>query len=168
MFVLFLPCLSRYDVHDDDDHDDNGVTLSWYPGVMRRIHTAATWRESTASLNKTDNTESASGKNPHGSEVERIHNSGNNPPALQSLAWTLLHGVQSKATLLMSAKQSQSEQPKQSKVVTCPTFKQHNSVTGPQSKAKLSHIREAQLSNSSKAKLTHVGKAGRSRHMSDK
>ena len=60
---------------------------------MRRIHTAATWRESTASLNKTDNTESASGKNPHGSEVERIHNSGNNPPALQSLAWTLLHGV---------------------------------------------------------------------------
>ena len=175
---------------------------------MRRIHTAATCRESTASLNKTDNTESASGKNPHGSEVERIHNSGNNPPALQSLAWTLLHGVQSKATLLMSAKQSQSEQPKQSKVVTCPqiqqskpklshvckarhgchmsatrskttqlqqhkvvtcpTFKQHNSVTGPQSKAKLSHIREAQLSNSSKAKLTHVGKAGRSRHMSDK
>ena len=35
MFVLFLPCLSRYDVHDDDDHDDNGVTLSWYPGVMK-------------------------------------------------------------------------------------------------------------------------------------
>ena len=50
--------------------------MSWYPGVMRRIHTAATCRESTASLNKTDNTESASGKNPHGSEVERIHNSG--------------------------------------------------------------------------------------------
>ena len=93
MFVLFLPCLSRYDVHDDDDHDDNGVTLRRSPGVMRRIHTAATWRESTASLNKTDNPESASGKNPHGSEVERIHNSGNNPPALQSLAWTLLHGV---------------------------------------------------------------------------
>ena len=75
MFVLFLPCLSRYDVHDHDDHDDNGVTLSWYPGVMRRIQTAAKWRESTASLNNTDNTESVSGKNPHGAEAERIHNS---------------------------------------------------------------------------------------------
>ena len=75
MFVLFLPCLSRYDVHDDDDHDDNGVTLSWYPGVMRRIHTAAKWRESRAVENKTDVTEPPGGKNPHGTEAERIHNS---------------------------------------------------------------------------------------------
>ena len=69
MFVVLLPCLSRYDVHDDDDHDDNGVTLSWYPGVMKRIHTAAKWRESRAVENKTDVTEPPGGKNPHGTEA---------------------------------------------------------------------------------------------------
>jgi len=41
---------------------------------VERIHTALKWKESTTSPNKTDNTESPSGKNPHGSEVERIHN----------------------------------------------------------------------------------------------
>ena len=52
MFVLFLPCLSRYDVHDDDDHDDNGVTLSWYPSVMKQ------WKTKRTSLSR---------------QVERIH-----------------------------------------------------------------------------------------------
>ena len=32
-------------------------------------------KESTPVQNKTDDSESPSGKNPHGSEVERIHNS---------------------------------------------------------------------------------------------
>ena len=49
--------------------------LSWYPGVMKRIHTAAKWRESRAVENKTDVTEPPSGKNPHGTEAEIIHNS---------------------------------------------------------------------------------------------
>ena len=62
------------DDDDEDDHDDNGVTLRRSPGVMRRIHTAPKWRESTTTPNKTDNTESPSGENPHGSEVEKIHN----------------------------------------------------------------------------------------------
>ena len=62
------------DDDDEDDHDDIGVTLRRSPGVMRRIHTAPKWKESTASLNKTDNTESPSGKNPHGTEAEIIHN----------------------------------------------------------------------------------------------
>ena len=71
-------CLSRYDVHDDDDHDDNGVTLSWYPGVMKRIHTAAKWRESRAVENKTDVTEPPSGKNPYGTEVKESTTALNN------------------------------------------------------------------------------------------
>ena len=48
------------------------MTMS--PGV-ERIHAALKWKESTTAPNTTHNTEPPSGKNPHGSEVERIHNS---------------------------------------------------------------------------------------------
>ena len=41
---------------------------------MERIHTALKWKESTPVENKTDDTEPPSEKNPHGSEMERIHN----------------------------------------------------------------------------------------------
>ena len=63
-----------------------GVTLRRWQAVtlrsattmsrrVERIHTALKRKESTTSRNKTDNTDSPSGKNPHGTEEERIHNS---------------------------------------------------------------------------------------------
>ena len=41
---------------------------------VERIHTALKWKESTTVENNTDDTEPPSGKNPHGTEAERIHN----------------------------------------------------------------------------------------------
>ena len=43
--------------------------------IMMITMMAMKWKEPTTAQNKTDDTEPPSGKNPHGSEVERIHNS---------------------------------------------------------------------------------------------
>ena len=149
---------------------------------MERIHTALRWKESTTveTIRRLSSrwpglscmvykarqrcfmsAKQSQSEQPKQSKVVTC-------PQIQQSKPKLSHVCKARHGCHMSATRSKTKQLQQHKVVTCPTFKQHNSVTGPQSKAKLSHIREAQLSNSSKAKLTHVGKAGRIRHMSDK